>query len=175
MAYEDSVLVTIYDEAVKDKSASKTKGYPVFADSIYIKIQVPNQVDCVPRPIQDRDKTRFPKSWDAYVTGKEPADSGFPLDQWPQITTGEVKVCHANYIKTVEQLANTADANVYRLGPGGVSMKKKAEKFLKERDSQDNLRSKNEELGAKLELALARIEKLEEAEEPKRKRLKVAK
>ena len=181
MAYEDGVLATIYDEAVKDKSASKNKGYPVFADSIYIKIQVPNQVDCVPRPLQEKDKTRFPKTWEAYVTGKEPAESGFPLDQWPQITTGEVKVCQANHIKTVEQLADTADSNIHRLGPGGSSMKNKAIKFLKERDGTDELRAKNDELAAKLELALTRIEALEgrapDAEEvtPKRKRLKVAK
>ena len=167
MAYEDGVLATFYDEAVQNKSASKQKGYPVFDDVLYIKIQVPNQVDCVPRPMQEKDKTRFPKTWDAYVTGKEPIDSGYPLSQWAQMTTGELKVCHANHLKTVEQLANTADANIHRLGPGAASMKNRAAKFLAERSDIDDVRERLDE-------ALKRIEELESTP-PKRKRLKVAK
>jgi len=132
MAYEDGVFATFYDDGMKNEFKTKKAGVPVFDDVLMIKIKVPNQVDCVPRPMQERDKTRFPKSWQAYETGKEPAETGIPLEQWPQFTVSELKVCQASQIKTVEQLADTADSAIHRLGPGGMGMKQRAKDFLKE-------------------------------------------
>jgi len=167
MAYEDEVFATIYDGSLKNDSHTKKKGYAVFDDVTMIRIQVPNQVDCVPRPLQEADKTRFPKSYQAYVTGKEAEEDGFPLEQWPQLTSGELKVCHANMIKTVEQLANVADSAIHRLGQGGVGMKDRAQKFISSLGDTEALRKENKALKK-------RIEKLEAASEPARKRLKVA-
>ena len=172
MAFEDGVFATFYDNAVESKSKSKEKGYPVFEDVLYIKIVVPNQVDCVPRPMQEKDKERFPKSWEAYVTGSEPAESGFPLQEWPQLTGGELKVCQANKIKTVEQLAAVADTGVHRLGPGGMGLKDRAQKFLKSLGETDAVRKENKELKARIK----KLEKQLKATPPStpRKRLKVA-
>ena len=154
MAFEDGVFATFYDDAIKNDSETKRKGFAVFTDMTMVKIQVPNQQDCVPRPIQEKDKTRFPKSWDAYVTGKEAVEDGFPLEQWPQLTSGELKVCHANMMKTVEQLAAVADAGLHRLGQGATGLKARAKKFLESIGQSEALRKENKEL-------LARIEALE--------------
>ena len=96
MAYEDGVFATFYDDSLKNESQTKAKGYAVFDDVTMVKIQVPNQQDCGPRPLQERDKKRFPKSWEAYETGSAAIEDGFPLEQWPQLTSGELKVCHGN-------------------------------------------------------------------------------
>lgn len=166
MAFEDGVFATFYDDSMKNDSKTREKGFAVFDDVTFVRIQVPNQQDCVPRPVQEKDKTRFPKSWEAYTTGKEAIEDGFPLEQWPQLTSGELKVCHANMIKTVEQLAEVADSSIHRLGQGGIGMKTRAKKFLDSLGEVDTLRKENEEL-------LKRIELLEEKAQP-RKRLKVA-
>lgn len=171
MGFEDGVFATFYDEAIEDKAASKKQGYPVFNDILYIRIQIPNSVDCVPRPANDKDKARFPKSWEAYRTGKEPAESGFPLEEWAGLSATETAMLRALSIKTVEQLAATPDSGIHRLGPAGHSLKKRAQKFL---DSQ----GENEKLLQRIKELERKLEKVETStsEEPKRrpKRLKVS-
>ena len=151
MAYEDGVFATFYDDSIKNQSQSKAKGFAVFTDMLMIKIQVPNTTDVTPRPVQDADKRRFPKSWEAYETGKEAVEEGFPLEQWPQLTTGEFRVCKANMVKTVEQLANVPDANVHRLGQGGMGLKVRAATFLKTIGEGAALRKENEALKKRLD------------------------
>lgn len=151
MAFEDGVFPTFYDEAVEDKKASDEAGVPVFKDVLYIKIVIPNQIDCVPRPATDADKKRFPKSWEAYKTGKEPAQDGYPIEQWPLVSVSERKVLDANQIKTVEQLADVADSGLHRLGPGAMGLKKRAQKFLNSRTEVETLRRSNKELAEKIE------------------------
>jgi hypothetical protein len=165
MAYEDGVFATFYDEAVHDKTASKEQGCPVFNDVLYIRIQVPNSVDCVPRPATDKDKTKYPLSWQAYQTGKEPPEQGLPIAEWPQLTASELKVCQANNIKTVEQLAEVADGNIHRLGLGGQGLKNRAKKFIEGLGEKDMMRSRIKELESKI----AKLEKKAQAA-PKKKR-----
>ena len=173
MAYEDGVFATFYDEAIQNMRRTKVEGVPVFDDTLLIKIQVPNTTDVTPRPVQDEDKRRFPKSWEAYETGKEPASDCFPLGRWAEMTPGEMRVCNANMIKTVEQLANVPDGNVHRLGQGGMAMKVRAVRFLKELSSTDEVRKENAELKKRLD----RLEASASIPQPKkrqRKRLEVA-
>ena len=175
MAYEDGVFATFYDDALPNPTKTKKEGFAVFDEVPMIRIQVPNQLDCVPRPIQDADKERFPKSWEAYKTGREPAETGFPLEQWPQLTAGELKVCQANQIKTVEQLAEVADNNLHRLGQGGVGLKTRAVKFIQSLGETDHLRQENLRLTKENADIMKRLDKLESAKGAPRKRLKVAK
>lgn len=165
MAFEDGVFPTFYDEAVEDKKATEEAGVPVFKDVLYIKIVVPNQIDCVPRPATDADKKRFPKSWEAYRTGKEAPMDGYPVDQWPQISVSEKRVLDANQIKTVEQLAEVADSGLHRLGPGGMNLKKRAQKFLNSRTENEALRRSNQELASKNAELEERIRRLENKQE----------
>lgn len=174
MAFEDGVFATFYDDALKNEFKSKKVGYAVFDDVLMIKIQVPNQIDCVPRPAQEKDKERFPKSWNAYVTGKEEVEEGFPLAQWPQMTAGELKVCQANQIKTVEQLAEVSDATIHRLGQGGVGMKQRAIKFLKSLGETDALRARVKELESKIAALENSTSSTTVTKKKTRKKIKVA-
>ncbi len=150
MAFEDGVFPTFYDDVIQNKRATKEEGYPVFDEVLMIKIQVPNQVDCVPRPATDDDKRRFPKSWQAYETGKEPEDDGFLISAWGQVSATERKILDANQIKTVEQLAEVADSGIHRLGPGGQGLKNRAKKFLEGNGVEQDLRARIKELESKL-------------------------
>jgi hypothetical protein len=165
VAFEDGVFPTFYDEAVEDKSATEAKGYPVFNTVTYIKIVVPNQTDFVPRPATDADKTRFPKSWEAYRTGSEVAEDGHPVSQWPLVSVSERKILDANHIKTVEQLAEVADSGLHRLGPYAMSLKKRAQKFLDSRDEVATLRTSNKDLADKNAELEERIRRLEDKQE----------
>ena len=176
MAFENGVFVTIYDDALPDKHATKEKGIPVFQDVVMIKKQVPNMVDCVPRPLQDKDKTECPKSWEAYQTGKEPAEVGYPLKEWAQLTASELRTLQANHIKTIEQLAAVADSSLQRLGAGGMNLKQRAIKFLEKNDRVKELQDEVDALQSKVQ----QLEKTQSTPAPKprkkrKKRKKVAK
>ncbi len=151
MAFEDGCIVTFYDEPMLNKSKTKRNtGIPIYDDITMVKILIPNQHDCAPRPMQEKDKARFPKSWQAYETGREPAEDGTPLADWAQITPGEMKTCLANNVKTVEMLAEVADQTLPTLGPGAVSLRQRAVKFLADRNEMPALREELDELRAEL-------------------------
>lgn len=169
MAFEDGVFATFYDEAIKNEQETEKQGIPVFEERLYIHIKIPNQVDNVARPATDADKKRFPQSWQAYKTGKEPAESGMPLEEWPQLTVSEHKVCQALGIKTVEQLAELPDSGLHRLGVNGQGMKTRAQKFLNSAGEMERLRARVKELEAKI----AKGDEMAESK-PKRKVVRVA-
>lgn len=151
MAIEDGVIITFYDESVQDVRASKEKGYPVFSTVTMIDKRVPNQVDHQPRPMREEDKRDFAVSWQAYTTGKEPAETGLPVAKWPQLTMDEVSLLNACNVKTVEQLAELADSGIHRLGPDGHNLKKRAKKFLEGVLESSALRDRIQELERKIE------------------------
>jgi len=173
MAYEKGVFVTFEDDSIENKRATKQRGYPVYDDVVMVKIQFPNSIDCVPRPLQEADKSKYPKSWEAYLTGKEPAESGYPVSQWAQISRSELKVLQACQVKTVEQLAELPDSGLHRLGPGGVSMKERAKKFVDGAAQIERLQDTIKELERKIE-GMSDAQANSEPERRKPKRLKVS-
>ncbi|MBX2825817.1 MAG: hypothetical protein KTR33_13885 [Gammaproteobacteria bacterium] len=156
MAFEDGCIVSFYDDAVLNNFKTKKEGHPVYDDVVMVKIVVPNQLDCVPRPVQDKDKQRFPKSWEAYEKGSTVEETGYLLKEWAQIRASELKICQANNIFTVEMLANVSDQTLPRLGPHAVELRKRAAKFLEVDNRIEEMQSRitaleaeNEDLKAK--------------------------
>lgn len=172
MAIENGIIVTFYDEPIHNKAQSKKLGYPVFDTMTMIDKRVPNSINHQPRPMREQDKTEYPISWQAYVTGKEPVESGLPVEQWPQLTMSEVAVLRSCSVRTVEQLAELADSGLHRLGPGGRDMKNRAQKFLTESASVVEMRAENDLL--REEIASLRQQIGDLSEKPKRKKLKVS-
>lgn len=170
MAYEDGVFATFEDDSVQNEKKTQKAGYPVFDEPrTFIKIVIPNSIDDVYRPATDADIKRFPKSYEAYQRGVAEADDGFPVEQWPQLTTAEVKLLRACNVKTVEQLAAVADSGLHRLGPGGAGLKQRAVKFLDGLNETDKLRDRIKELERQIEGLQAKP-----AAKKKPKRLKVS-
>jgi hypothetical protein len=165
VAYEDGVFPTFFMDTMRNPSESKKQQREVYDDMLMIKIQVPNQTTIVPRPATEADKRRFPISWQAYETGVEPPEEGFPLEQWPEITAGEVATCKAVHVKTVEQLAELADGSMHKMGPGALNLKNRAKKFLERLGERDALRKENEELNKRIATQDERIDELVRAVE----------
>jgi cell division protein ZapA (FtsZ GTPase activity inhibitor) len=165
MAYEDSVFPTFYMGAIRNRSESKKQQREVIDDVLKIKIVVPNQRDTVDRPATEADKKRFPKSWQAFLDGVEPPVEGHALEKWNQITKGELMMCQANHIKTVEQLAEIADVGLNRLGPGAQALKNNAKKFLAGLNETDELKKENAELLKRIGAQEERIDELVRAVE----------
>jgi hypothetical protein len=80
------------------------------------------------------------------------APEGTPLEQWPQLTIGQVHEFKALNVFTVEQLAGMADGNAQRF-MGGNELRRKAQTFLKlAKDTAEGQRlaTENAELNARL-------------------------
>lgn len=162
MAYEDGGFVTFYMDSVFNKSETKQKGHPVYEDVLMFKKVIPNQTTVVPRPATEEDKRMYEKSYQAFLSGHEPPESGTALEKWHEITAGEIAMCKAAQIKTVEQLVETADGNISKMGPGAMNLKVRAKKFLTQINEGAELRKENEELRERIAQLEASFEKLAE-------------
>lgn len=165
MAFEDGVFPTFYMGTVHNRSESKKQKRKVVDDVLKVKIVVPNQIDKTDRIASEADKKRFPKSWQAFLDGVEPPVEGHPLEKWHEITKGELEMCQASHVKTVEQLADLADIGLNRLGPGAQHLKNNAKKFLDGINETDELREENAELLKRVGAQEERIDELVRAVE----------
>lgn len=113
---------------------SEEEGRPIYEKVPMIRIYTPgDKTKVVVRKVNQEsnggypsDPQRFPRQWSAFKEGVEATASGFPLEEWPIMTTGQVKVLNAVNIYTVEQLAAVSDAALDGLGHGGRSLRDQA-------------------------------------------------
>jgi hypothetical protein len=128
---EGKVLVRFYSRTVPDAEETEKQGRPVHKSAPYVQIRVPGDRTNEPdRPVQDKDKQRFPKAWAAFIAQKEAPVSGTPLEAWPQISAPEVADLKAQRIHTVEELAAVGDAHLGNLGHNGRRIRDSARVFL---------------------------------------------
>lgn len=113
---------------------SEEEGRPIYEKVAMIRIYTPgDKTKVVVRKVNQEsnggypsDPQRFPRQWNAFKAGVEATASGFPLEEWPIMTTGQVKVLNAINIYTVEQLAAVSDAALDGLGHGGRAIRDQA-------------------------------------------------
>ena len=134
-AGDDSLLVKFFTDATLDTAASAEAGRPIYKDVEWIDIRIPgNRDNVVCRPARKLDKQRFPRHYAAFqqrTAGKEEKLVGTPLSAWPYegMTPARVKELDFHNIRTVEQLAGTADGTGAKL-PGFQAMKQAAVAYL---------------------------------------------
>lgn len=130
-----ALMVKFFHKEREDKSASAKEGRPIFKEVEYIEIRVPGKRDPqVCRPASDHDKQRFPRHYEMFKSRVEAPVEGTPLSEWPQMSRTMAEELSFLHIKTVEQLMAVSDTDISRVR-GGLTMKQKAEAFLKYTDT----------------------------------------
>lgn len=167
MAFEDGGFRTFFWDELFNKSETKKQGRPIYTKTLMIQSVIPNQTTDVPRPATEEDKRKYPQSYQAFESGQEAPEDGTPLEKWHEITKGEIAMCRAAQIKTVEQLAGIADQNIEKMGPGAMNLKTRAKRFLETLNEGSVLRQENDELRERIAQLEASFEAL--AAEPKEK------
>lgn len=115
---DEGLFVRFSLEARVDEHASAEDGKPKWVNREYITIHVPGDKTNVPhRPVEEKDKRRFARQYEAWKRGQEAAPEGQPLKEWAAISPAEVQMLAQANVYTVEQLANVSDANAQRVGP----------------------------------------------------------
>jgi len=116
-----------------DHEASETAGKNVYKDMAFVEIIIPgNAKERVIRPVEDKDKTRWPEQWRKFEQFGEAGQEidGTPIEEWPQATPGQVKTLRAADVMTVEQLATVSDLDLQSLGMGMVALRAKAQTYV---------------------------------------------
>lgn len=155
-AQDAQLLVRFFHKSREDKKKTEETGVLHLKEVEYVEIRVAGQRDALAcRPATFDDKNRFERQYEAFKNRTEMPESGFPIREWAQITSGMAEHLEFINIKTVEQLANASDTNVSKV-MNGLSLKEKAKAFLTSRSGEDALRAENEALNERL----ARLEAL---------------
>ena len=144
----------------------------------FIRIMVPGDTtNIIDQPVRDDHKARFPRQWLHFQMQNENGDiPGTKLEDWHHAAPGDItdaQVAELQILKfrTVEQVATASDAQVMRVGMGGVGLRLKAQAFLRMK-SESTANAELAEAKAQLAALQAQVAQLIEAkgEAPRRGR-----
>lgn len=124
--------VRFFMNPVEQTAESIKAGRRVFADTEYIEIMIPGDKHTViRRQVFDADRRRFPQQYARFKQGMADQTVGTPLSELSFLTAAKVKEYEFFNIRTVEQLAATADGSKVGQSMMGFQQdKQKAEAFL---------------------------------------------
>lgn len=112
--------------------ANKEMGRP------FVRIMVPGDTtNIIDQPVRDDHKERFPRQWLHFQMQSENGDiPGTKLEEWLATSPGDIndgQVAELQILKfrTVEQVATASDAQMMRVGMGGIGLRLKAQAFLR--------------------------------------------
>lgn len=125
------VIPIFSHEAVYNETKSLATGRPYYDTLEMLTIIIPGDPASSPqRYVTEADKHRFSEAYQAFVAQKELVFEGTVLENWPRLTTGQVYSLKALGIHTVEHIANLSDANVPKLGMGGLMLRDQAKAYI---------------------------------------------
>ena len=127
---DDTLLVKFVNHPEYQEFQSLAAGRPIYKDIPHIEIVIPGGKDTIFRPVQDKDKQRFPREWEAFTRGEKEPIFGTPLKQWPLLKPSQIAVFHAIGIETVEQFAASDDEILSTIGMGARDLQQRARDFL---------------------------------------------
>lgn len=152
---DSRLAVQFYNRAVKNEPKSLEAGRPIFEDKIYIKICVPgDNLSEIDRPMYNEDKSRFPKHWYDFQNrhGNDEVLTGTPVEEWSILTKGQAEELKGLKFRTIESIANCADAQLQRIGMiAGMSphaFRDKAKAFLNIAQTSADAEKREAELAA---------------------------
>jgi hypothetical protein len=130
-----------------DQAASVEEGRPIYRDVDYVTIMVPGDKESVVhRKVWAKDLDRFPAQYQAYKNGQsQEAVSGTPLSMWPVVTKAQVLELGYFHVKTVEHLAELADAHAHKF-MGINKLRQQARDWLAASKDTAHITKMNEEL-----------------------------
>lgn len=157
-AADNKLFVQFYMKAVHNKFKSNQEGRPIFDEVEYIKIMIPGDRNAnIDTPVTEEYRMRFAERYKKFKDRGSQAQSGTPLEVWPQLTVGRVAELKALNIFTVEQLAATDDTHGHKI-MGFNDLRTRAQAFLSTAEGD----AQNSKLAAELEKRDIEIASLKE-------------
>lgn len=160
------LYVEFYMHEPEDGNKPWEHGKPVRMPAIpYVKIMVPgNKNSEVDTPVRDDHKQRFPEKWMYFLQTQNAEGSqeipGWKVDDWDQVTKDQARDLKYLRFYTVEQIAGASDAQVQKLGMGGLGLRERAKQDVRKKlgaEESSALAKKDAEL-AEMRATMARME-----------------
>jgi hypothetical protein len=124
-------IAKFFTRSEQDIGKSKQLGRYVSRKIDMIRIIIPgDKHNIVERRMQERDKEKYAKEWEAYVKMEEFVPEGTLLETWPMVSRAQVEDLKYNNIFTVEQLSELSDENLGKVGLGGRLLREHAKAFI---------------------------------------------
>jgi len=126
----DLLHVEFYMYSSLDANKSAEQGKEVRLPSIpYVRIVRPgDNTSVIETPVRDDHKARFPDKWLAFQMKEGMIEGpqnipGWKIEEWPVLKGKDTQIHELRHLRfqTVEQLAGASDAQIQRLGLGGIS------------------------------------------------------
>lgn len=168
---DEMLHVEFYWKEPVDKWQSEKQGKEIRGKRTpYVRMMKPgDQTSIIESAVRDDHKARWPRKWMAWqmkeglIEGAENMP-GWKIDEWDVLKDKESQVHELKYLRfhTVEQLAGASDAQIQRLGIGGIGLREQARAAIKERSRAEyktEMESKDKEL-AEMKERLAKLEAL---------------
>ncbi len=150
-----------YDATPDDLKTKECGGVPQFKQIEMVRIIIPGMRDCeVDRPVEDKDRKRWPSMYASFLKGEKQEVEGVPLSEFTTATASDIASLKAIRIQTVEQAAELNDDAAQKLHC--VALKQKARKFLETRKEIGNVGV----LMATIKKLEAKVKELENANTP---------
>ena len=129
-AMDKKLVVNFYVRAVQNTFKTAQEGRPIFDESEFVRIIIPGDTKTIiDTKVTAEYRHRFQDKYERFQKGMAQAQSGTPLEVWPQMTVGQVAELKATGITTVEQLAELSDTNAQKF-MGSFQLRQKAQAFL---------------------------------------------
>lgn len=128
---DDNLFVEFYMGAMPSEFESKARGYPVHVEVPFVRINIPgdinNQIDT---RAEDHHKQRFAVQWGRFEAGLSQEIKGWRLEDWPVVTTAQVRNLKYLGVHTVEQMSTLTDTQCQKVGMGAMELRLKAKGAL---------------------------------------------
>ena len=139
----------------------------------YIRIMAPgNDKSVIETPVREDHKARWPQKWLAWqmreglIEGASADVPGWKLTEWDALNEQQRRELEYLRFTTVEQLAGASDAQLQRLGMGGIGLRLKAREAVKNRNEAEIRKATQAQANEIAELR-AMVEKLSAGKQQK--------
>ena len=116
--------------AVEDRTASMTAGHYVARDVEYALITPAGGSLVVERRVTPELIARYPEPYQSWKEGQEPPPDGTPIREFPPLSPAQVHLCLSLNLRSIEDLANTPETTLQKMGMGSRALQEKARTYL---------------------------------------------
>lgn len=128
---DNQLTVNFYDKSTRNEIKSREQGLPVHEKVPHVRIQTPGEhLNVIDRPIQESDKHRWPRQFDAYLHNQTQIPEGTPIDLMFVNNPHIADNLRGHGIHTIQQLANISAHALLTIGMGAQEYQNKAKAYL---------------------------------------------
>lgn len=147
------VPIEFYTRSVKDESASRIEGRPIFKNTVFIKYYI-SKLAIHEEVAKEQHFMEHAKQYAAFLENKKQREDGIPVGMLPGITQAEQDTLEAARVYSIERLAVVPENILMQIGPGSRGLQQRAQAYLQQSSSaQVELKAQNDRI-AELEATI---------------------